>query len=148
MAMSASSQIDSHTDNHAMTEVALGLAMAFFAMMILAMVSMSVVSKEVAQTTGPTSSIASILVPADSANSNATTKTNDQDLIIIYHQDQYFDVNLQPINLDKLPKARRYVLAMAPNLPFSTVISARAKISASNLIITELDQAWLTRLAL
>ena len=136
--------METHADNQAMTEVALGLAMAFFALMILSMVSMSI------QRSPEASKIvrsAQVKAQTPDAGGENTTEINNQDVIIVFYQGRYLDANLEPINLDTLPSAQRYVLAFAPDLSFETVLSARGKISASNLIITELDPAWLQRLA-
>ena len=168
------------TDSQAMTEVALGLAMAFFAMMILAMMSMSMPSEVVASQAISTGSYpkktfkegvkvvenskvstdgkGAISVDGASEESQkefADEKASD-DTIIIFYQGRYLDVALQPLDVATidaglsadLSAPKRYILALSPNLSLSDVLIARAQISSPNLTITELDEAWMTRLAL
>jgi len=131
-------------------------------MMILAMVSMSVAPDTEPQSSiAPESNLSMVSVQVQSSSNSVVndtagetvskkrrTQVGKKDVIIIFHQDQYMDIHLQPFSITNLPDDQRYVLALAPNLPFDVVLAARAKISASNLIITELNQAWLKRLAL
>ncbi len=162
------------TDSQAMTEVALGLAMAFFAMMILAMMSMSIPSEVVASqviSKGKYSNIPfkeGVKVVSNSkvatdgkpaigvdgapkeSRKEFTDETVSEDTIIIFYQGRYLDVALQPIDVAILDvsTAKRYILALSPNLSLSDALAVRAQISSPNLTITELDEAWMTRLAL
>ena len=165
--------IERQTDNHAMTEVALGLAMAFFAMMILAMVSMqsgaskidssySGASQEHLEKTVMSGLVEGVQVsanqepmsstePGSPTVKNAIIPVDSQDVFIIFYQGRYLDKNLNPILLEQLSDsggAARYILALSSKLSFEAVVAARTPISVSNLIITTLDQAWLKRLAL
>jgi len=133
------------TDNQAMTEVALSLAMAFFALMILAMVSMSV---------KPTVESKSAIVTAElttatdeKESQSASTPLKNDDVFIIFYQGTYFDTSLMPLSIDALPQAKRTILALSPQLPLDEVLKVKSKISAPNLLITELNEAWLERLA-
>lgn len=130
------------TDNQAMTEVALSLAMAFFALMILAMVSMSVKPEHDTQQIVAAESTSSPTVP-----SHAKTEIQQEDSIIIYYQGRYLDPQLKTVDLEHLAAAPRTIVAFEPNLPLDEVLAVREKISVSNLLITELDEAWLSRLA-
>lgn len=135
------------TDSQAMTEVALGLAMAFFAMMILAMLSMSVPS--VAQNAEHDAlGVNEVVEVVASNDSQGNTAGSSDDTIIIYYQGRYMNLQLEPLDVTNLNAAQKYVLALAPDLPLTTVLAARSKISTPNLVITELDEAWLSRLAL
>ncbi|OUR90591.1 hypothetical protein A9Q81_19090 [Gammaproteobacteria bacterium 42_54_T18] len=162
------------TDSQAMTEVALGLAMAFFAMMILAMMSMSMPSddvvslaiskvgnsnitfkegvKIVANNKGATAGEGA----SRESQKNMTYEKASDENIIIFYQDRYFDISLQPLNVATLgansstnfSTTKRYILALPPDLSLSDALIAREKISSPNLTITQLDEAWLKRLAL
>lgn len=142
------------TDSQAMTEVALGLAMAFFAMMILAMMSMSVPNAKVKESVDIVIN-SNAQTDGRALNDSENKKTSEQvidDNIIIFYQGQYLDVSLQPVNLEtlntKLDTSKRYILALSPNLSLSEALIARSQISSPNLAITELDEAWMKRLAL
>ena len=157
------------TDSQAMTEVALGLAMAFFAMMILAMMSMSMPRDDVAglaisKVTNTTFKEGVKVV----ANSKVATggegelqestvlEDASEENIIIFYQGRYLDISLQPLDVAALGKksgtsfstTTRYILALSPDLPLSDALIAREKISSPNLTITQLDEAWMKRLAL
>jgi len=142
------------TDSQAMTEVALGLAMAFFAMMILAMMSMSVPNAKVKESVDIVIN-SNAQTDGRALNDSENKKTSEQvidDNIIIFYQGQYLDVSLQPVNLEtlntKLDTSKRYILALSPDLSLSEALIARSQISSPNLAITELDEAWMKRLAL
>ena len=141
--------MESHADNQAMVEVSLGLAMAFFALMILAVVSMNV-----EPAADPCLLNDSVLVaveqskpahpkPADKAKSSEHKKDH---VIVVFYQGRYFDVQLQPVNPGAVDLGQQYLLALPPNLPLAQVLAARAAISAPNLRITELTPAWLVLL--
>ena len=154
------------TDSQAMTEVALGLAMAFFAMMILAMMSMSLPRESVASSATSKKSYSNIALKQGikvAANNKATPETEgglqaltentnyekaNNDNVIIFYQGRYLDIALHPLDVASLSTAEHYILALSPNLSLSEVLAARTQISSPNLTITELDEAWLTRLAL
>lgn len=136
--------MESNPDNQAMTEVALGLAMAFFALMILAMVSMSVKS-EVKESAEAIS--AQVKAPESAKEKKVATKVTQEDFLIVFHKGQYFDSKLNQLALNQLPNANRYVLALHPNLSFDEVMKARTEISAPNLIITQLNESWIKRLS-
>jgi len=142
-------------DSQAMTEVALGLAMAFFAMMILAMLSMSssaMVNGEERKAGAIAVSLRQKSEPVNDSQPGAESKngslTNADDLIIIYYQGRYLNTQLESLDVKSLNDSQNYVLALSPNLSLKTVLAVKSEISAPNLVITELDEAWLSRLAL
>ena len=154
------------TDSQAMTEVALGLAMVFFAMMILAMMSMSIPRESVASSATSQESYSNAALNEGirvAANSKATPEaeassqalpenTNyekaNNDNIIIFYQNRYLDISLHRLDVASLSTAEHYILALSPDLSLSEVLAARTQISSPNLTITELDEAWMKRLAL
>jgi len=136
--------METQTDNQAMVEVALGLAMAFFALMILSIVSMSVQPAQ-----AKNHQVVAVTVEATlkaEADNEASTVIGDQDRVIIFYQGQFLGVDLKPLSLGSLPKAARYLLAVSSDMLFDEVLTVRKKIPSSNVIITELDAAWLQRL--
>lgn len=141
-------------DNQAMTEVALGLAMAFFAMMILAMISMSVPLQE------PLAVKSKPMMPIDTAigvvesrpvqreRQDTALNIDNNPMIIIFYQGRFLDTTLQTVDVGALAMDQHYVLALSPDLSLKAALEARAQISVPNLLITELNAAWLARLAL
>jgi len=127
----------------AMTEISLALAMAFFSIMVLTMVSMGVGD-------GENSTVAAAnIAPTKTQNTNsATTEVAEDDLLVIYHNDKFFDRQLNVMSLANIQAAqgRRVILAIDPHLPLSKVIQVRTQISTSNIIVSTLDQRWLKAL--
>ena len=135
--------METQADNQAMTEVALGLAMAFFALMVLAMVSMSVSTDVAAKNT------VAVAVEDEQSESKSSgvTEIQRKDMFVIFHNGRYFSDQLAPLNPQQLPPAERYILALSPSLSFDQVMAARNGVFAPNLIITQLNEHWLQRLA-
>ncbi len=128
---------------NAMTEVALALAMGFFSILVLALVSMG------AGGSGETGAqdIAGVLQPAlvqTGETSVSTTQPDDQ--IVIYFEDRLLDSNLTPVRIDALSPDRRVVLALAPSVPLEEVMKVYARIDRADLVVSTLDARWLDRL--
>ena len=142
----------------AMTEVALALAMAFFAIMVLAMISMgSSVQAHKTQKTETTVDLTDMqlslqaLQPDQKNNhpnpSKETTKTvGPDDLLIVFYQGQWFDRTLAPLNPENLSTDKPVILALDPDLPLNEAIAARSQLARSNITIAPLDNQWLTTL--
>ena len=133
---------DTHYGN-AMTEIALALAMAFFSIMVLAMVSMSAsTSKDVPEEID-TSHITAKLAPAKSgAPFPAQLKAELTDTLLIYSGGQFYDRDLNSIDPQKVSFSGRVILALDPTLAMSDALSARAQVKTDDLTITMLDQRW------
>lgn len=133
-----------HTgQENAMTEIALALAMGFFSIMVLAMVSMSVVTAPEAKpvTAKPISAIA--LAPATGSQaSGGTVKPAPDDLIIIFDRGKFFDAQLKPIDVAAIDPMRPTILAIDPALPLKDVLVARSRIQHPGLIVSTLDDRW------
>ena len=136
--------MEESTSGNAITEVALALAMAFFAMMVLAMVSMSVPARNQITENSEAVTIEAVAV-VDSAAKDSTTSQPmvAEDRLIIFHAGNFYDRQLHllnPVDLDDSDS--RIVLAMAADLSLQASLAARAQIPVKNLIITQLDSKW------
>ena len=140
----------------AMTEVALALAMAFFAIMVLAMISMGS-SLQVDKEQEASVDLVDIQLSLQALQSNQknnqaslskeTTKTvGPDDLLIVFYQGQWLDRNLAPFNLASLSGDKPVILALDPDLPLNEAIAARSQLARSNITIAPLDEQWLTTL--
>ena len=69
---------------NAMTEVALALAMAFFSIMVLTMISMGTGVQPKRPTVGV------VLAPSATAHSSAVITPGPEDLILIHYQGRFF----------------------------------------------------------
>ena len=134
--------MDGHYGN-AMTEIALALAMAFFSIMVLAMVSMGAGSQpaDVAGKALPDSLKVLPSKPATGASS-----ATGQPPVIVFYQGQYLDEELIPLDVDRLPAGEAVVLAIDPALPLSAAIQARTGLGRKNITVTTLDQRWMRAL--
>ena len=128
---------------NAMTEIALALAMAFFSIMVLTMVSMSAapekISKDQAQ---PTINLAN---SNTSNNQNAAAPTKRK--LVVFWNGQFMDQQLNLLELSSLKSSKKIVLAMPPNLPMTEALAARAQLEGANIVVSVLDKRWLERLA-
>tara|TARA_A100000164_G_C21797289_1_gene718881 strand:- start:599 stop:1018 length:420 start_codon:yes stop_codon:yes gene_type:complete len=127
---------------NAMTEIALALAMAFFSIMVLTMVSMSAapekISKDQAQ---PTINLAN---SNTSNNQNAAAPTKRK--LVVFWNGQFMDQQLNLLELSSLKSSKKIVLAMPPNLPMTEALAARARLEGANIVVSVLDKRWLERL--
>lgn len=146
---------------HALTEVALALAMAFFAIMILAMVSMSVPSEAAKPVTKPATKPVTdkpVTVPlpeqtvqlTDSSEKATATDpkgaNSDHPTYVFYFNGQYYDQQLTPIDLNALGQDGKVVLALPPSLTMDKAMDIQAQINRADLVITQLNPQWLQRL--
>ncbi len=127
---------------NAMTEIALALAMAFFSIMVLTMVSMGATPTKSAKSASPATMKVAKNTPAD--NAQATPHAKKQ--LVIFWDGQFLDRNLTPVNPDSYAPKANIILAMPPELPMQDALSARARFSGRNTVVSALDARWLKRL--
>ena len=133
---------DTHYGN-AMTEIALALAMAFFSIMVLAMVSMGAGASKSVTKQDVAPHIAAKLAPAKPDTPvPAQLKGQSTDTLLIYSRGQFYDRDLKAVDPANLSASGRVVLALDPALAMGDALAARAKVKTDNLIITMLDQRW------
>lgn len=140
--------MEDDTTGHAMTEIALALAMAFFCLLVLALVSMG----------GPSSAerAVAILDLTTSAPSDRQAPLEDTDVFLILDGDRFLDRNAQPIDPASIQVgavkgamrgAGRLVLALSPDSAISSVMRARERLAGHEVVLTTLDADWRRRLA-
>ena len=140
---------------NAMAEIALALAMGFFSIMVLAMVSMGAgVGVPPLQVLIPLPADGISVAPTVSANaaknaadlSDALTvrQSVSADLLLIFHKGQYIDAGLQVVDPSHFARGKdRIVLAVDPGLSLSQAAAARRKISGVPVTVTPLDKQWM-----
>lgn len=143
--------------DNAMTEIALALAMGFFAIMILTLVSMGAgaSSDKTVETSDEAEKtfISAALAPVENKDKQPSNSTQSNvkkdDLLVIYYNGEFVDQNLAAVDLRNLDFSsdRRVILALNPSLPMSEAMTVRTKLPTENLIISALDERWLTRLS-
>ena len=138
------------TSAQAMTEVALGLSMAFFALLIVALLSVQMPTKNKELNTKQVDNTAieesqKVQIKA-AANQTKTAPATSDTQFIFYYQGRFIDQQLQPLALSALENVRPVVLAVEKTLSFAEVINIRQKINHPSLSITLLTQEWQTLL--
>ena len=129
------------TAGNAMTEIALALAMAFFSIMVLTMISMGTSM----QAKRP--SVGVILAPAaNDANAATVITPSPKDEILIYFEGRFFDQNLKPTTPTVLEGGERVILAISPEISIKEALRVRIQVKVENLIVSALDERWLKEL--
>jgi len=132
---------------NAMTEIALALAMAFFSVMVLAMVSMgsgvSATASEASTTALPPSQRLQI-VAAQPATKSAPVAKDTR--IVVYHAGQFLDTKLAALNPAAIGSDETIILAIDPTLPLAEAIAVRSQINAAQITVTALDERWMRTL--
>jgi len=137
--------MDQSADN-ALTEVALALAMAFFAIMVLAMVSMAVPTSGRSTAETPDKAVTATLV---SARKNPVQQPPPpvKDRYVVFYKGQFLNRQLAPMQAQALAAARaRVVVALSPEISLRESIAIKALIPAEHTVVTTLSPAWLKRL--
>ncbi|WP_339721990.1 hypothetical protein [uncultured Paraglaciecola sp.] len=142
-------QTNHDTSTQAMTEVALGLSMAFFSLLILALFSIGLPDN--AQKNQPSLSTDEQLKLAgnnetSSSNSGSENKTHQY---AFYFNGKFYDkqLNLLSINhLSLFEPQQPLILAVQDKLPLLQIMALRKQINHPNLSITMLNQTWQTQL--
>ena len=144
--------MEDRTATHAMTEIALALAMAFFALMILTLVSLGAgVPSKTSIAQQREKAINALDISARSPDEqNIQTAIKDEDLLIIYDGTRFWTQNMQPLSMaDILQRAqhvKRIVLAVPPTLSFEAAMTVRTAIGNAPVIVTQLPHSWMERL--
>jgi hypothetical protein len=114
-----------------MAEIALALSMAFFSILVLALVSMRA---------GDGAQVVGVALAAASAAPAPAPQT-----VLVHWQGRLLDAALKPVSADELPDGP-LVLAVAPDLPVAEAVALRQRFAGRDLTVTALDARWLDRL--
>ena len=124
------------TQGNAMTEIALAMAMGFFSVMVLTMMSMGVGMGE------KRAIDTAILAPPAAASSASADRVKKDDLLVIYHGGRYLGRDLRPLDRAVIGRAARVILALPPELSMAAAMKVRQGLAAKNLVVTTLDSRW------
>ncbi len=114
-----------------MAEIALALSMAFFSLLVLALVSMRA---------GEGATAADMVVAASGGAAAPAPRT-----VLVHWRGRLLDPRLNPVDPDGLPGGP-LVLAVAPDLPVAEAVALRQRFAGRDLTVTALDARWLERL--
>ena len=124
------------TQGNAMTEIALAMAMGFFSIMVLTILSMGVGSLETKNVA------AAALAEAKSDATRGTIEAGTDDFLVIFARGRFYDSKLKPIDPARVPADRRVILAVEPLLPMTEALAARARVAVRNLVVATMDARW------
>ena len=131
--------------NNAMAEIALALAMGFFSIMVLTLVSMG--SGLTSATSADTAHSPGVQVQhsesnqSDQQNNQKDVKVSSADLVI-YYAGRYLNADLKPVDPASLAGRDQIVLAVDGTLPMTEALKAREGVPVTNLTIAPLDARW------
>ena len=132
-----------------MTEIALALAMGFFSIMVLTIISMGSGSSPA----GKKIQNIALVEPVDRAE-QATGSENSRkpktQKIIIFDGKRFLDTELRPIDIGTINSRESKdvvtVLAMPPEISIKAAMEARKRLKVDNLVVSHLNDAWLNAL--
>ncbi len=135
------------TQNNAMAEITLALAMGFFSIMVLTMVSMG---SGITQITPPSltkngAELGQTPQSAEDKNASAMEKV-DPDNLVIFFEGKYLDASLKPISLTDLSNRSDLILGLDPLMPMNEALKARQKVTTDGVTVVPLSDQWLKRL--
>lgn len=138
--MTVPSFIHGGQDN-AMTEVALALAMGFFSLMVLTLVSMGSGTIESSKATD----FSSIVLAEQTKSQSGGSESSEDDVFFFYWNGGFYNRDgdlVDPVTID-VPPGGRVVLVVDPNSSLTAVMRARALIAGGNVIVAEMNEAWM-----
>ena len=123
-----------------MTEIALALAMGFFSIMVLTLISFGSPAAQMAAV--------SVAPSQDGAAAGGAVENRSGDLIVIVDEGRYLDADMAPLTVAAIDAhAGRVVLAIGPATPLQAVIELRGQLRARDLIVVNQNAAWRNILA-
>jgi len=137
------------TSTQAMTEVALGLSMAFFCLLILALFSIGLPEQTLKNEPSLATDEQLKLVSKSEKPSTNKTSENKQQQYAFYFNGQFYDKQLKHLNIDNFDRfeaQQPLILAVQDSLPLIQIMVVRKQINHPNLSITMLNQKWQTQL--
>ena len=138
------------TQSNALAEIALALAMAFFSIMILTMVSMGAGSPSSAIKSAQAELPPGVALRASksqqSANQTAGAGTASREKLLIYYGGRFYDGQMKPTDPAGFAGETDVVLAVPPDLSITEAISLQRRLSAENFVVTSLSEEWLSAL--
>ncbi len=135
--------MDSSHYGNAMTEIALALAMAFFSLMVLTLVSMGAgEAAETAKGRVKEAVLAQFAPPRDGAPETAVRKVTAEDTLILFQGGRFYGRDLKPVTVGGGAFEGRVILAVDPAASLADAMRARSRINAADLLVSPLDEKW------
>jgi biopolymer transport protein ExbD len=129
------------TSTNAMTEVALGLSMAFFSLLILALLSISMPPSAQQQKKQALQQAAVLKIEQDQQGQG-----DDRSQFVFYFNGNFYDQTPTLRIIESFSSDQPLILAIDKKMTFSQVFNLRQQINHPNLSITTLNEEWLQQL--
>lgn len=144
------------TSTQAMTEVALGLSMAFFALLIIALMSVALPAQTPATNASQSKSVDINMDMSQAVRLSLDTLTSGQQasdeklsvaeknsqVVLFYWGGQFFDSQKQVVNVQELGAQNDVIVAVDPNISFTHLIQIQNQFSGKPMRLTSLDEQW------
>lgn len=125
--------MDDSSTTGAMTEIALALAMAFFCILVVALVSM-----------GTPQILRPDAVALDTSAADAGTRSvAEGERLVMLFQGRFLDTAGIPVDPAAIDRDAPVVLAVDPSLALDRVLTARSAFGGERVRVTTLDPAWI-----
>jgi lipopolysaccharide export LptBFGC system permease protein LptF len=126
--------MNSDYSHNPLTEVALALSMAFFAIMVLTIFALS--QKQF-------KSIESDKISMNSKSSVDKDKKDKKRTLVFYHNNNFYDQNLKIWRLENQDKqTNRYILAVPTKMSVKELFEIKKFFQGFDLQVTEQNQQW------
>jgi len=128
--------------SNAMTEIALALAMAFFAIMVLTMASMGAGGPVKPRPDGfvPARVVPSTAAANKDGRNRISAITSEQ--IVIFANDRFYNGQLEPTTPAAVARMDRPVLAVSSDLTMGQVLAAKRRLPVHDITVTTLNPLW------
>ena len=125
--------MNSDYNHNPLTEVALALSMAFFALMVLSIFALT-------QTEQEKSSIKSLVIN----NSSQVKKENkDKSKVMFYFDNMFYDKNFQILDINKIKNSKEtYILAVPSKISVKKLFTIKTSLKNLNVKITQQTEEW------
>lgn len=135
-----------------MTEVALGLSMAFFALLVVALVSIGLnptkTSQDDSRESSPPQSIThdlqveQIRVDHKQSDTSAQRVSNNEQQLFFYVNDTLYTSDLAEITFDQLGTFNRPVLAISETMNVKDLVQLKQQINGIEAEFTMMNEQW------
>ena len=125
--------MNSDYNHNPLTEVALALSMAFFALMVLSIFALT-------QTEQEKSSIKSLVIN----NSSQVKKENKtKSKVMFYFDNMFYDKNFQILDMSKIKNSKEtYILAVPSKISVKKLFTIKTSLKNLNVKITQQTEEW------
>jgi hypothetical protein len=125
--------MNSDYNHNPLTEVALGLSMAFFALMVLSIFALTQKEQE-------KSSIKSLVI---NNSSQVKIENKIKSKVMFYFDNMFYDKNFQILDINKIKNSKEtYILAVPSKISVKKLFTIKTSLKNLNVKITQQTEEW------